>query len=75
MARDDGRRPQPARSARGRRRGLEREPDNAFAHLTLDRTLERADRSTEARRHVRLAAALDPNPDHLAAARFDDRPG
>ncbi|WP_037906007.1 tetratricopeptide repeat protein [Actinacidiphila yeochonensis] len=50
---------------------LEREPDNAFAHFALGRTLERANRSEEARRHFRLAAALDPRPDYLAAARFE----
>jgi Flp pilus assembly protein TadD len=50
---------------------LEREPDNAFAHFALARTLERANRSDEAQRHFRLAAALDPNPEYLAAARFD----
>lgn len=49
---------------------LEREPDNAFAHFALARTLERANRPDEARRHFRLAAALDPRPDYLAAARF-----
>ncbi|WP_327291649.1 tetratricopeptide repeat protein [Streptomyces sp. NBC_01198] len=51
---------------------LEREPDNAFAHFALGRTLERAGRADEAKRHFRLAAALDPRPDYLAAARFDD---
>jgi Flp pilus assembly protein TadD len=50
---------------------LEREPDNAFAHFALARTLERANRSAEAQRHFRLAAALDPRPDYVAAARFD----
>lgn len=50
---------------------LEREPDNAFAHFALARTLERANRPAEALRHFRLAAALDPRPDYLAAARFD----
>jgi Flp pilus assembly protein TadD len=50
---------------------LEREPDNAFAHFALGRTLERAARADEAKRHFRLAAALDPRPDYLAAARFE----
>ncbi|MER8031351.1 tetratricopeptide repeat protein [Streptomyces bauhiniae] len=50
---------------------LEREPDNAFAHFALGRTYERQGRSGQARRHFRLAAALDPNPDYLRAARFD----
>jgi Flp pilus assembly protein TadD len=50
---------------------LEREPDNAFAHFALGRTLQRAGRPDEARRHYRLAAALDPNPEYLAAAHFD----
>ncbi|MGX2997852.1 tetratricopeptide repeat protein [Streptomyces sp. JNUCC 64] len=50
---------------------LEREPDNAFAHFALARTYERAGSPEQARRHFRLAAALDPNPEYLAAARFD----
>lgn len=50
---------------------LEREPDNAFAHFALGRTYERQGRAAQARRHFRLAAALDPNPDYLRAARFD----
>lgn len=50
---------------------LEREPDNAFAHFALGRTLERASRPDEAQRHFRLAAALDPRPDYVEAARFD----
>ncbi|MFD6419699.1 tetratricopeptide repeat protein [Streptomyces sp. NPDC060194] len=51
---------------------LEREPDNAFAHFALARTLERAARPEQARRHFRLAAALDPRPEYLEAARFPD---
>nr|WP_208885417.1 tetratricopeptide repeat protein [Streptomyces armeniacus] len=51
---------------------LEREPDNAFAHFALARTLQRADRGDEARRHFRLAAALDPRPDFVEAADFPD---
>ncbi|MDK1474161.1 tetratricopeptide repeat protein [Streptomyces sp. 549] len=50
---------------------LEREPDNAFAHFALGRTLERAGRPDEAKRHFRLAAALDPRPDFWDAADFD----
>ncbi|MET9528971.1 MULTISPECIES: tetratricopeptide repeat protein [unclassified Streptomyces] len=50
---------------------LEREPDNAFAHFALARTFERAGRPEQARRHFRLAAALDPQPEYLRAARFD----
>ncbi|MEC4019746.1 tetratricopeptide repeat protein [Streptomyces sp. H27-D2] len=50
---------------------LEREPDNAFAHFALARTLERASRPNEATRHFRLAAALDPRPDFIEAAGFD----
>lgn len=53
---------------------LEREPDNAFAHYALGRTLQRADRKDEARRHFRLAAALDPRPDFVEAAAFDPPP-
>ncbi|GAA3172150.1 MULTISPECIES: tetratricopeptide repeat protein [Streptomyces] len=49
---------------------LEREPDNAFAHFALGRTFERAGRPEEAQRHFRLAAALEPRPDFLEAARF-----
>lgn len=51
---------------------LEREPDNAYAHFVLGRTLQRADRGDEARRHFRLAAALDPRPDFVEKAEFDD---
>ncbi|MEU4654252.1 tetratricopeptide repeat protein [Streptomyces sp. NPDC023723] len=50
---------------------LEREPDNAFAHFALARTYERQNRSDQARRHFRLAAALDPNPQYLRRADFD----
>ncbi|NBM16803.1 tetratricopeptide repeat protein [Streptomyces sp. GC420] len=49
---------------------LEREPDNAFAHFALARTFERANRPQQALRHFRLAAALDPKPEYLRAARF-----
>ena len=51
---------------------LEREPDNAFAHYALARTYERWSRPQQARRHFRLAAALDPQPDYIAAARFGE---
>jgi Tfp pilus assembly protein PilF len=50
---------------------LEREPDNAFAHFALARTYERQGRPDQARRHFRLAAALDPNPQYLQRADFD----
>jgi Tfp pilus assembly protein PilF len=50
---------------------LEREPDNAFAHFALARTYERQGRADQAKRHFRLAAALDPQPQYLKAARFD----
>ncbi|MFV0136615.1 tetratricopeptide repeat protein [Streptomyces sp. HMX87] len=50
---------------------LEREPDNAFAHFALARTYERQGRADQARRHFRLAAALDPNPQYLRRADFD----
>ncbi|MDT0306596.1 tetratricopeptide repeat protein [Streptomyces sp. DSM 44917] len=53
---------------------IEREPDNAFAHFALARTLERGGRDAEALRHFRLAAALDPRPDFVAAARFEEAP-
>ncbi|WP_199922715.1 tetratricopeptide repeat protein [Streptomyces sp. NRRL S-87] len=51
---------------------LEREPDNAYAHFGLARTYERAGRPARARRHFRLAAALDPKPEYLRAARFEE---
>ncbi|MEV0279572.1 tetratricopeptide repeat protein [Streptomyces sp. NPDC050610] len=51
---------------------LEREPDNAFAHFALARTLQRDGRAAEATRHFRLAAALDPRPEFVEAARFDE---
>lgn len=51
-------------------RVLEREPDNAFAHFALARTLQRDHRAEEARGHFRLAAALDPRPDFVEAAGF-----
>lgn len=50
---------------------LEREPDNAFAHFALARTYERTSRPDQAVRHFRLAAALDPKPEYVEAARFD----
>lgn len=50
---------------------LEREPDNAFAHFALARTYERAGRPEQAMRHFRLAAALDPRPQYVKAARFE----
>ncbi|MFE0731869.1 tetratricopeptide repeat protein [Streptomyces antibioticus] len=50
---------------------LEREPDNAFAHFALARTYQRQGREDMATRHFRLAAALDPNPRYLEAARFE----
>ncbi|MGW7362816.1 tetratricopeptide repeat protein [Streptomyces sp. NPDC054841] len=50
---------------------VEREPDNAYAHFALARTLERTSRPDEALRHFRLAAALDPKPEYVAAARFE----
>ncbi|MDT0317528.1 tetratricopeptide repeat protein [Streptomyces millisiae] len=53
---------------------IEREPANAFAHFALARTLQRANRNAEAVRHFRLAAALDPRPDYLEAARFEQTP-
>lgn len=49
---------------------LEREPANAFAHFALARTYQRQRRPAPARRHFRLAAALDPKPEYLKAARF-----
>ncbi|MGP3921748.1 tetratricopeptide repeat protein [Streptomyces sp. 8N616] len=51
---------------------VDREPDNAFAHFALGRTLQRANRPGEAIRHFRLAAALDPRPDYVEAARFGE---
>jgi Flp pilus assembly protein TadD len=54
---------------------LEREPDNAFAYFALGRTLRRAGRAEEAKRHFRLAAALDPRPEYREAADFDGSNG
>ncbi|MFJ7069404.1 tetratricopeptide repeat protein [Streptomyces sp. NPDC101115] len=54
---------------------LEREPDNAFAHFALARTFERSGRPDQAMRHFRLAAALDPKPEYLEAARFGPADG
>ncbi|MCM2576549.1 tetratricopeptide repeat protein [Streptomyces meridianus] len=51
---------------------VEREPDNAFAHFALGRTLQRAGRADEAVPFFRLAAALDPRPDFVEAARFGE---
>ena len=51
---------------------LEREPDHAFAHFARARTYERQGRRDQATRHFRLAAALDPNPEYVKAARFED---
>ncbi|WP_236241056.1 tetratricopeptide repeat protein [Streptomyces sp. CC228A] len=51
---------------------VEREPDNAYAHFGLARTLQRAGRPQHARRHFRLAAALDPRPEYREAAGFAD---
>lgn len=50
---------------------LEREPDNAYAHYALGRTYQRQSRPVQARRHFRLAAALDPRPQYREAAGFD----
>lgn len=49
---------------------LAREPDNAYAHFALGRTLQRAGRADQARGHFRLAAALDPRPDFVEKAGF-----
>ncbi|WBB60017.1 tetratricopeptide repeat protein [Streptomyces sp. WMMC500] len=52
---------------------IDREPDNAYAHFALARTLERAGGDPdEVRRHFRLAAALDPRPDFVDAAGFEE---
>ncbi len=37
---------------------VEREPDNAYAHLVLGRTLQRQGRRAQAERHLRLAAVM-----------------
>ncbi|MEV0966601.1 tetratricopeptide repeat protein [Streptomyces sp. NPDC049910] len=50
---------------------VDHEPDNAFAHFALARTFQRAGRPDRAQRHFRLAAALDPRPEYLEAARFE----
>ncbi|GGT23891.1 tetratricopeptide repeat protein [Streptomyces purpureus] len=50
---------------------VDHEPDNAFAHFALARTFQRAGRPDQAKRHFRLAAALDPKPEYLEAAGFE----
>ncbi len=45
----------------------------AFAHFALARTFERSGNPERATRHFRLAAALDPKPEYLRAAKFDER--
>ncbi|WP_308294156.1 tetratricopeptide repeat protein [Streptomyces sp. ST2-7A] len=41
---------------------VERDPTDAYAHLMLGRALERQNRPDEARRHLRLSAALRGEP-------------
>ncbi|MQS07151.1 tetratricopeptide repeat protein [Streptomyces alkaliphilus] len=41
---------------------VERDPTDAYAHLMLGRALERQNRPEEARRHLRLSAALRGEP-------------
>ncbi|OIV35577.1 hypothetical protein BIV57_20875 [Mangrovactinospora gilvigrisea] len=50
------------------RRIVELDPTDYFAHHALGRTLERAGRDAEAAPHLRLAAAMHPEPEYLAAA-------
>ncbi|MET8050319.1 DsbA family protein [Streptosporangium sp. NPDC005286] len=48
---------------------LERTPGDHYARFLLGRTLERANRHPEALPHLRLAAAMSPEPDYLDALR------
>ncbi|MEU3163752.1 DsbA family protein [Streptosporangium sp. NPDC006930] len=46
---------------------LERTPGDHYARFLLGRTLERANRHPEALPHLRLAAAMSPDPDYVDA--------
>ncbi|GAA4180323.1 hypothetical protein GCM10022252_02980 [Streptosporangium oxazolinicum] len=46
---------------------LERTPGDHYARFLLGRTLERANRHPEALPHLRLAAAMSPEPDYVDA--------
>ena len=48
---------------------LERTPGDHYARFLLGRSLERANRHPEALPHLRLAAAMSPEPDYLDALR------
>ncbi|MGW5054226.1 tetratricopeptide repeat protein [Actinokineospora sp. NPDC004072] len=45
------------------RRLVAMDPSDAYAHLLLGRSLARANRHREALPHLRLAAAMDPDPE------------
>lgn len=49
-----------ARAERAFRRVIELDPVNDYAHFALGRTLERQSRHDEARRHYRIATAMNP---------------
>ncbi|MEV8634436.1 DsbA family oxidoreductase [Streptosporangium sp. NPDC051023] len=48
---------------------LERAPGDHYARFLLGRTLERSNRHAEALPHLRLAAAMSPDPDYTGALR------
>ncbi|WP_439675595.1 tetratricopeptide repeat protein [Embleya sp. MST-111070] len=50
------------------RRVIELDPCDAWATHALGRTLERAGRGAEAAPYLRLAAAMNPEPEYTAAA-------
>ncbi|WP_346011962.1 tetratricopeptide repeat protein [Streptomyces sp. SID3343] len=50
------------------RRVLDLDPCDAWATHALGRTLERAGRGTEAAPYLRLAAAMNPEPEYAEAA-------
>lgn len=55
------------------RRVIELDPCDAWATHALGRTLERAGRDTEAVPYLRLAAAMNPEPEYVeAAAKYVD---
>jgi Flp pilus assembly protein TadD len=47
---------------------LELDPSDHWARHALGRTLERAGKDEQAAPHLRLAAAMNPAPDYVAAA-------
>jgi Flp pilus assembly protein TadD len=48
-------------------RVLELDPSDHYAHFALGRTLQRQGRLTDAKTHLRLAAAMNPLPEYQEA--------